>query len=151
MSAKVLRRFFWQRFVQFEAECMQALIDMRREGVHIGDADVFFLNALLQCIRRFQPVADNVDERLIWGAMNLVVEFLDARELCQLRQGQQLVGQYIDSMRFSASLLMTVMNIGAARDADAQARQPLFDAACSMPKTFWFSIMYAIMPSRRQG
>jgi hypothetical protein len=150
MSAKVLRRFFWQRFMQFEAECIQVLIDMGREGVHIGHADEFFLKALLRCIRRFQPVANHVDERMIWGAMNLVLEFLDGRELCKSRQFQQLIRQYIDSMRFTASLLMKLIVIGAAHDDDAQAQQALFDAACSMPKTFWFSIMYAIVPSYRQ-
>ena len=150
MSAKVLQRFFWQRFLVFRAEAVKVLFIMKHEGVSVPATNNEFIASILYDINRVRPAVDVTDHTLLQialDAMNVVWAFLNRQSVCRSRQSQELVIQYIASMRFTMTLLTKVIDIGAVDDA--QTKQALFDAACTMPYIFWYSIIHSVTETHR--
>jgi hypothetical protein len=151
MSAKVLERFFWQRFLVFRVEAEKVLFIMKHEGVPVAAANNEFIASILYDINMVRPLADVTDHSLlqiVLDTMNVVLVFLNRQSVCRSRQSQELVIQYIASMRFTMTLLTKVIDISAVDDA--QTKQALFDAACTMPYIFWYSIIHSITETDRE-
>jgi hypothetical protein len=151
MSAKVLQRFFWQRVLVFQAEASKVSFILKREGVIITEAEKKFITSILYAIDTIRPIADVTNhrlQRLALDAMNLVLAFINRQSVCRSRRSQEIVIQYIASMQFTMTLLTKVIDIGVVDDA--QTEQALFDAACTMPNIFWYSIIHSITPSDRR-
>jgi hypothetical protein len=128
------------------------LFIMRNEGVPIAEADRRFIASILHEINMVRPVAHVTDhslQRLALDTMNVVLAFLNRQSVCRSRHLQELVIQYIASMRFTMTLLTKVIDIGVVDDA--QMEQTLFDAACAMPNIFWYSIIHSITLSDRDN